>query len=286
MNIQASLKKFMGNKNTVTILGVIICVVVLYVGYNMRISSVANLIEMPVASVDIQPRTLITNDLVQTVKVPGNLLKGSFYTTKQDIIGKYSNYNSMIAQGSLFYKALLINAEDMPSAVYKDVPEGHTVMSYPVDMDSTYANTMEPETYIDIYFKAIIDEDTDEPKVIFGKFAHNVKILAVKDGAGQNVFETSEEVREPAYLIFSVPTGIFELIKKAQYISSDYGIQFTLVPNTITLTEKDAVEVTSADIRDYIMERTEMIDVNIEVTDDELYNPEEDTSNEEEQPTE
>lgn len=277
MNIQASLKKFMGNKNTVTIIGVLICLVVLYVGYNMRISSVANLIEMPVASVDIQPRTLITQDLVQTVKVPGSLLKGSFYTTKKDIIGKYSNYNSMIAQGSLFYKALLINAEDMPSAVYRDVPEGHTVINYPVDMYTTYANSMEPDTYIDIYFKAILEDDDNDdstpPPIMFGKFVENVKVLAVKDSAGQNVFETSEEVREPAYILFSVPTEIFELIRKAQYLSSEFGINITLAPNTIELTEENAVHATSEDIKDYIMDKSEMIDSNTELNPEDIHLP-------------
>lgn len=261
-----NLKKFLGNKNTVTILGVIICVAILYVGYNYQISRVADLVNMPVASEDIQPRTLITNNLVKTVKVPSKLLEGSFYTQVKDIVGKYSNYNSMIAQGSLFYKSLLIEAKNMPNAEYADVPDGYTVVSYKVDMDSTYANSMEPETYINIYFKAISDEDD---KIMFGKFVRNVKILAVKDSSGLNVFESSEEVRTPAYLIFAVPDGIFELIKKAQYIADDYDIEFTLVPNTIELTEKDTVSVSSEEIRDYIKDKTYFIDdTNIDLDDD------------------
>ena len=37
-NLKASMKKFFGNKNTVTILGVILCLVILYIGYNYRIN--------------------------------------------------------------------------------------------------------------------------------------------------------------------------------------------------------------------------------------------------------
>ena len=269
-NIQVSIKKFLGNKNTVTIIGVIICIIILYVGYNYQISRKANLIDMPVANEDIQPRTQITSNLIKTVKVPSSLLEGEFYTAPKDIVGKYTNYNSVIPKGSLFYRTLLIDAENMPSAVYSDVPEGYTVINYPVDMYTTYANTMEPETYINIYFKAINDDN----EVIFGKFIHNVKILAVKDSVGQNVFESSEETRIPNYIIFAVPENIHELFRKAQYIAEEYGIQFLLVPNTITLTEEDAVEVTSGDIRDYIMERTAMIDINEEVTDEQLWDKE------------
>ena len=278
-NIQVSVKKFLGNKNTVTIIGVIICIIILYVGYKYQISRAANLVDMPVANADIQPRTQITSNLIKTVEVPSSLLEGEFYSNPKDIVGKYTNYNSMIAKGSLFYRSLLIEAENMPSAVYADVPEGHTVISYPVNMDTTYANTIEPETYINIYFKALNDEN----KVIFGKFINNIKVLAVKDSSGQNVFETTEEARTPAYIIFAVPEDIHELIRKAMYISDDYGIELLLVPNTLTITEEGAIQVTSADIRDYIMERTAMIDINEEVSDDELWDKEAAAAAQEEQ---
>ena len=38
-NLKASMKKLLGNKNTVTILGVILCLVILAIGYNYRINS-------------------------------------------------------------------------------------------------------------------------------------------------------------------------------------------------------------------------------------------------------
>ena len=37
--MNASLKKFLGNKNTVTILGVLLCIVILVIGYNRTINS-------------------------------------------------------------------------------------------------------------------------------------------------------------------------------------------------------------------------------------------------------
>lgn len=259
-------KKFLGNKNTVTILGLIICVAILYIGYHFQISRATKLVDLPVATEDIQPRTLITDNLVKTVRVPSSFLEGSYYSYIGDIVGKYSNYNTIIAKGSLFYTSLLIDAKDMPNAIYSDVPDGHIVVSYPVSMETTYLNTMEPDTYIDIYFKGVNDED----KVMFGKFVRNVKILAVKNSSGQNVFEAVEESRTPAYIFFALPEGVFELLRKGQYIASDYGIEFTLVPNTIKLTEQDVVSVSSEQIRDFILDRTEFLDdTNIEVTDEE-----------------
>ena len=41
-NISVAIKKFFTNKNTVTVVGVLAAIVVLYVGYNYRINSKIN----------------------------------------------------------------------------------------------------------------------------------------------------------------------------------------------------------------------------------------------------
>lgn len=38
MNLSSSLKKFVSNKNTITIIGVVLCIIILYWGYNFRIN--------------------------------------------------------------------------------------------------------------------------------------------------------------------------------------------------------------------------------------------------------
>ena len=63
-NLKASMKKFLGNKNTVTILGIIVCLVVLYIGYNYRINSKVELVQVPYAINTIQPRTYIKKDMI------------------------------------------------------------------------------------------------------------------------------------------------------------------------------------------------------------------------------
>ena len=99
----------MVTKNTVTILGVILCLVILYIGYNYRINSKTELVAVPVAKQTIQPRTYITEDMIEIRNVPVELLNTSkYYTTSKSIVGKYSNYNTMIAKGSLFYTDLVV----------------------------------------------------------------------------------------------------------------------------------------------------------------------------------
>ena len=85
------LQKFLKNKNTVTILGVLACLVILYAGYTMRINKKTALVEVYYANQTIQPKTLITAEMVSKTSVPASFILGTYYKNYNDIVGKYSN---------------------------------------------------------------------------------------------------------------------------------------------------------------------------------------------------
>ena len=255
-NLKASMKKFLGNKNTVTILGIVLCLVVLYVGYNYRINAKVELVEVPYATKTIQPRTYITKDMIGTMNVPKSFLVGRYYNNANAIVGKYTNYNTIIAKGSLFYADLVVSKDELPDSAFAEVPEGYTVINYPVNIATTYANSMAPGSYINIYYKSL----DDNGKIMFGKFISNIKVLDVKDSSGQHVFENSEETRTPAYMLFAVPEETHLLLRKALYLTK-YSVELILVPNTATLTDADTVNVSSSDIESFINDKTEFVDV-------------------------
>ena len=72
MNILTSITRFLKNKNTVTILGVIAVIAILYIGYNQQLKSQTNPISVPVAKTTIQPGTMITSDMITYVSIPKN----------------------------------------------------------------------------------------------------------------------------------------------------------------------------------------------------------------------
>ena len=255
-NLKASMKKFLGNKNTVTILGIVLCLVVLYVGYNYRINAKVELVEVPYATKTIQPRTYITKDMIGTMNVPKSFLVGRYYNNANAIVGKYTNYNTIIAKGSLFYADLVVSKDELPDSAFAEVPEGYTVINYPVNIATTYANSMAPGSYINIYYKSL----DDNGKIMFGKFISNIKVIDVKDSSGQHVFENSEETRTPAYMLFAVPEETHLLLRKALYLTK-YSVELILVPNTATLTDADKVNVSSSDIESFINDKTEFVDV-------------------------
>ena len=255
-NLKASMKKFLGNKNTVTILGVILCLVILYIGYNYRINSKVELVAVPYAKQTIQPRTYITDDMIGTMNVPKSFLVGNYYTTTKSIVGKYSNYNTMIAKGSLFYTDLVVEEKDLPDSAFSGVPEGYTVINYPVTIASTYANSMAPGSHINIYYKSL----NDDGEVMFGKFISNIEVLDVKDSSGRHVFENSDEARTPAYMLFAVPEETHLLLRKALYLT-DYDVELLLIPNTATLSEDQKVTVSSLQIEEFINSKTAFVSV-------------------------
>ena len=256
-----SLKKFLKNKNTVTILGVLACLVILYAGYTMRINQKTALVDVYYANQTIQPKTLITEEMVSRTQVPESFIKGTYYKNYNDIVGKYSNYNTAIAEGSLFYSDLLIEEENLPDAMFFDVNEGERIVSFPVSTESTYGNSIMPSNKVDIYVKLLNKDD----KVIYGQYFEKVEILAVKDSSGNNVFETTEETRTPAYVYFSLEEAKYLLFSSLQYIQDYYTadeIEIVLVPNTVEFKaeEKTATEVTSDYLYKYTLDKLEQID--------------------------
>lgn len=255
------LNKFLKNKNTVTILGVLACLVILYAGYTMRINKKTALVDVYYANQTIQPKTKITEEMVSKTSVPEAFILGTYYKDYKQIVGKYSNYNTMIAEGSLFYTDLLVDEENLPDAIFYDVNEGERVVNFPVDTESTYGNAMMPGNLVDIYVKMI---DTNE-KVVYGELLEKVEILGVKDSSGNNVFESTEETRTPAYMYFSLPEAKYLLFSSLNYIKDyfeDYEIEVVLVPNTVDYKDSDATatEVTSDYLYKFIVDKISQID--------------------------
>jgi len=240
------LKRFFGNKNTVTIICVILAVVVLYVGYNWRIKEATNPVKVPYAKVNIQPATKITEDMIDYVEIPQTMLNDNVITSASSIKGKYTNYNTEVPKGSIFYKSVVVDEEDLPDSAFSDIKDGYTVVSLPVDNTTTYGNSIYPGNYIDLYFKT-----TDSNgKIMLGKFIESIKVLDVRDSKGQHVFQNSDESRTPAYLLFAVPEEMHLLLRKASYIS---GVQIIPVPrNKKYSADPKATTISSDYIENYI----------------------------------
>ena len=255
------LQKFLKNKNTVTILGVLACLVILYAGYTMRINKKTALVEVYYANQTIQPKTLITAEMVSKTSVPASFILGTYYKNYNDIVGKYSNYNTMIASGSIFYTDLLVSEENLPDSMLYNINEGERLVSFKVNTESTYGNSIMPGNLVDVYVKLVNDNN----KVVYGELLEKVEVLAVKDSSGKNVFETTEEIRVPSNIYFALPEAKYLLYSSLNYVEdyySKYEIEIVLVPNTVKYQDTDpmATEVSSDYFYDFVTSKIATID--------------------------
>lgn len=251
------LKQILSNKNTVTLLGAVLIVIVLYVFYNIRVNQATSPIKVPYAVQAIGPRTQITNDMIGYLEITQSSMKGNVLTNvNTQILGMYTNVNCTIPAGSLFYSDVVIRKEALPDAFLIDIEEGHVPYNFDVTMKKTYGNSMYPGNYVDVYFKGVGDDGL----LMVGKLVENVKILAVKDSAGRAVFDSADEDRAPSQIIFSVTEDIHLLLRKAEYIKS---VEIILVPTNASLKAEDgeevAITVTSDVIKEYIESKSSSI---------------------------
>lgn len=251
-SMSITLNRFLKNKNTVTILGVVLILIIIYFGYSTTIKNAVTPVRVPVAATTIQPRTLITEEMVTTIDVAAKALQDTEVVRNRDaIIGKYSNVNSVIPKGSMFYSALLTTASELPDSAFVKVGKNEVPYNFPVTMASTYGNSIYPGNKIDIYMKA----ENEDGQVMVGKLVENIEVLAVKDSNGKHVFENTDEERVPAFLIFGVKDEINILLRKASYMN-DFSVELFPVPHGGKVDTSGSTQVSTEYLKDFINANT------------------------------
>ncbi len=254
------IKKMLTNKNLVTVLMIIVLIGILFFFYTKRVNDSINPISVPYAKKQIAAGNPITSDMVGTTQVPPSMIVGDVYTNISDVVGKYSNADTIIPKGSLFYHRNVVEKEELPANIILDYPEGYVLYNLTVSTESTYGNSMYPGNYIDIYLKARTKEingiTSDQRKVVLGKFISNVQIIAVKDSEGKPVFKDLEDKRQPAMIVFAVPEEYFILLKKVEYLRT-YESELIPVPTNESLKDEPSdINISSESLKNWVNEVT------------------------------
>ena len=270
-NLIVGIKKFFTNKNTVTVVGIILAIVILYVGYNMRINQAITPITVPYAAEEINPSTQITEDMIATMEIPQSMANDlDIITNSADVIDMYANGDSVIPEGSLFYTRSVVSRDQLPDSIILDYPEGYVLYNLSVDMASTYSNSIYPGNYIDIYLKVQNAQSADgtvaDDRIMVGRLLSNVKVIAVYDSSGNNVFSNLDEKGTPSQIIFAVPEEYHILLRKAEYLRA-YESEIIPVPTAESLEDEPGdVTLSSEDLRNFINNVTAMTEEDLSYT--------------------
>ena len=272
-NVNVSkLKTMVKSKSFVTTICAILVVVVLIVGYNLRIRSATQPVKVPVATRRLTSRHLITEEDIRYVDVPSGALSGDYYSRIEYVIGHYVNYDTTIQEGSLFYRGAVVPKQELPDEALLNVPEGETIYYLTVNMLTSFTNSILPGRYIDIYVST-----EDNGKALVGKFLENIKVLQVKTADGRNVFDDSEDSRIPYVIMFSLPEEQHLLMRDINAINS-YSIsagnsnfsRIEVIPVPTKAFFKDGDKeiqsnVSSQYLKDYILNLSAVIPEDIDV---------------------
>lgn len=257
-NKSGGIKRIFQDKNTVTLLGVVLAILVLVFGYNIRVKQAINPITIPCARESIKSGVQITEDMVGSCQIPQTMLRGDVIRTQAEVIDKYSRSDSRIPEGSFFYRSSVVEEEQLPYNIITKYPKGYVLYNMSVNTQTTYGNSIYPENYIDIYLKAVskyeegITSKAEADRIMLGKLVENVKVLAVKDASGQPVFANLDEQRTPAMIVFAVPEEYYILLKKAEYLRN-YDTTLIPVPtNESYEDEPGQVAISSESLKDWI----------------------------------
>ncbi|MCI8498318.1 MAG: hypothetical protein HFG33_02855 [Bacilli bacterium] len=248
-NIGTMIKRFLSNKNTVTLIAIIVCTVILYGFYNWRVKSAVTTTHVCYATQTIPARTEITKDMVSTMKVLSSQVSQNMITSCDKVIGQHASYATEIQENSFFYNGSIMKEEDMPDSAFDSIPDGFTIYNLKVTFESTYGNSVFPGNFIDLFLRT----EDENGQLVYGKFIQSIEVSGVKDSEGQNVFETTVEKRTPTQLLFAVPEDLYLLLKKAEYL----GIEIVIVPKNKNYTaEKGDTLVSSTWLKELVENQT------------------------------
>ncbi len=257
-NILNTLKRFLANKNTVTILGVLLGIIVLFIGYNYRIKHAVETVSIPYAKKTIGSAREITPDAVGTMEV----LKKTVSDNKNIIanIGQVLNTatsycvseRTTVPTGSFFYTEQVKPCNLVNSNPIKTMAEGYKVVAIPTDILKTFGNTMVPGDYIDLYAKMT----SDDGKLIFGELISKLPIMDVRDSKGDSIYFDSTNNNAPAALLFGVPEDLFYLLSDAIYLGTS-KVELIPVPGNAEYSEeKGETRVSSQYLKNEILKYT------------------------------
>ena len=139
-NLLVKLKRFISNKNTVTILCVLAGILVIYIGYNWRVNKDTSPTSVPYANKTLSSGTVITKEDISYVEVSSSVLSKAknMVTNANSIIGKSVSYGDTIQANGFFFKDDLKDPKDNSYYPLASMAEDEEAVTLTVNLHTTY----------------------------------------------------------------------------------------------------------------------------------------------------
>ncbi len=245
-NLVATIKKFIGNKNTVTILAILAGIIVLWYFYNYRVNQAITTIQIPYAINRIDSRKKIEADNIGTKEITRATTNDSDIITDASYLdGKYICEGTSIPANGFLYKSQVCEQNEISTSILDKLADGNGLFSLSVNNQTTYANSIGEGTRIDLY--VFVTTSTNEK--MYGRLIESIEVLEVRDASGKNVFWDSS-AGDSAQLLFGVPEEYRKLLEIASRLP---GVTIVPVPRSSSYTQQPGeTQIDSQEILSYI----------------------------------
>ncbi len=237
-NFSNSLKKFLANKNTVTVLGLILGVVAIVVGYYYRIDSVTKPVTLWIANKQIPAGTHITTDMLTTIKMPEREVRklNNVLRNQSQIINKRVHYNTTIPKNGFFYAESVLEPDDYPNSVYGDMLDTDGLFILETknfqNLEAVPISKIMPGQYIDIYFMTKLKTGENIGQWAGDYFLKSVQVRDITDSSDRPVHR-AEKAGSPAKFYLILPKELADLLNNATRLDSmggSSGYTFKFIP--------------------------------------------------------
>ncbi len=217
-------------------------------GFHVRLNDELQLKKTYVAAKDILPREKINESDLIEIEVPKAYLQDYTYTTKEEIIGKYTEIQGMIPAGSPFYKSMLFDESDLPDNPFTQLRSGQAAYSMNVDLTSL-GGVLKSGQRVDIHY-SIVTNDLSLTDCLI----ENVRIISIKDHRGIDI-ENDESSKTPYLAILAVNEEDVSLLTLADSLG-----QVKLITSSSTYdSELEASRVQDSKILAYLDQKQNSI---------------------------
>ena len=203
-------------KNKNAIFGFSICFLVLfnYFIFKIAIKKEVNLTKIPVVNETIYPRSQISENDITYVEVPNVFINESFYVDEKDIIKKYTDIRALMPKGSVFYKELLFNENDLPD--YPAILLNKDQVSYNMttDLVKLSGNSIVVGQKVDIY--TTYHQRNEKP--IVDLLVKSVRVIGVKDKKGLDVVHPDSNGL-PYIVLLAINNDLLPIVRGADEIA-------------------------------------------------------------------
>lgn len=170
-----------------------------------------NLQKTYIASRNIPPRTKITADDLLEMEIAADYILPYAYLSKEDIIGKYTDIQGMIPAGSVFYKSMLKEENELPDHAILQLKEGQS--AYVLETDITKLGSIIAGQRVDVHVSVPRKDETP----LTGILLENARVISIKDHKGLSL-DDPEGTGVPYFVELAVKKEQLDILTLADSI--------------------------------------------------------------------